>query len=71
VCVSSKTASKLLHLYPHKRSVVHKHYDTAHEVRLDFVNWFLHGMLDGKMDPTLILFSNEACFLLGECVNSQ
>lgn len=37
----------------------------------DFVNWHLHGVHDGEIDLTLILFGGKVWLLLRGCVNSQ
>jgi hypothetical protein len=44
---------------------------TGHRARLNFVNWYLHGVSDGGIDPMLVLFSEEAGHNLSGCVNSQ
>jgi GH43 family beta-xylosidase len=48
---SGQTATKLLHLHTYKTIVVHKLYDADHEARVNFVNWYLHGMLTAEIDP--------------------
>jgi hypothetical protein len=35
------------------------------------VKWYPSGVLDGKIGPTFVLFSGEACFLLSEYVKFQ
>lgn len=44
---------------------------TGHEARLNFLNWYFHGVSDGGIDPMLVLFSAEAGHNHGGCVNSQ
>ena len=52
-------------------TVAHKLYDTYREARLNFGNWYLCGVRDGKIDPVIVLLSGEALFQLSRCVNSQ
>jgi len=42
-----------------KTAVVHEVCETYFEARLTFVNWYLHVVHDGEIDPTLKLFSDE------------
>jgi len=44
---------------------------TGHEARLNFVNWYFHGVCGGGIDPMLVLFSEEAGHNCSGCVNSQ
>jgi len=46
-------------------------WDTGHEARLNFVNWYFHGVSDGGIDPMLVLFSVEAGHNRSGCVNSH
>jgi len=41
---------------------VHKRGDTDRKAILKFVHWYLHGLLDRDLDPTLIFFSEERRF---------
>jgi hypothetical protein len=50
--------------------MVHKRGDTDRKARLKFVHWYLHGLLDRELDPTLILFSDERRFNLSAYLNS-
>lgn len=43
-------------------AVVHELHDTDHEARLNFANWYLRVMHDGKIDPTHVLFRGETWF---------
>ena len=43
---------------------------THRKARLKFVHWYLHGLLDRELDPTLILFSDERRFDLSAYLNS-
>jgi hypothetical protein len=36
--------------------MVHEFYDTDDETRVNFVNYYIHVVYDGNIDPTLILF---------------
>ena len=68
---SARNAVQLLHERPYEITLVHKLNNTDREARRNFVNWYLHGVHAGEIDPTLILFSGEAWFHLGGLVNSQ
>jgi hypothetical protein len=41
---SVQNATKLPHLHPYNTTVVHKVYNTDCEARLNFANWYLHGV---------------------------
>ena len=47
-------------LYNVKRVMVHKLYDAECEARLNSVNWYYHGMQDGKVNSIFLLFSDES-----------
>jgi hypothetical protein len=49
----------------------HKIPDIDNEVWLNFVNWDLHGVHAGEIDPTLILFSDKSLCHLSGHVNTQ
>jgi hypothetical protein len=36
-----------------------------------FCNWFLWAVHDGVLDPKFIFFTEEVCFHLNDCINSQ
>jgi hypothetical protein len=55
--------TKLVHFYRYKRTVFHKLYDTNHEARVNFVNWYLYVVYAGEIDPTFFLFSEEVNFI--------
>lgn len=59
---SAPIAIKLLHLYPYKTTVFHKPYGMNYEARVNFSNWYLCGMHDKEIDPTLVLFSKYVWF---------
>jgi hypothetical protein len=48
-----------------------RYWDTGHEARLNFVNWYFHEVSDGGIDPMLVLFSVEAGHNRSGCVNSH
>jgi len=62
-----ETVPLCLHLYEANRGPELQ--DTGHEAGQNFVGCYLDGMQAGKVDPTHIMCSNEAQFLLGGCVN--
>jgi len=47
-----------------RTAVVHEVCDTHFEARSTFVNWCLHVVHDGEIDPTLNLFSDEVMLVL-------
>jgi hypothetical protein len=57
---SARNGTNLQRLYPHKTTEIHKLYDVCGETWLNFVNWYLHWMHHGKVDPTLGLFNYGA-----------
>lgn len=65
------TATKILKLKPYKVTVVHELRPLDNEKRITFCNWVLHNIVDGIVDPQLIIFSDEAWFHLNGHVASQ
>ena len=59
---SARNATKLLNLHPYTTTVVQKAYETDRTAKLNFVNWYLHGVQNRGTDPTLVLLSEEAWF---------
>jgi hypothetical protein len=67
VPASSQTATKLLHLCPYNKTVIHKLNDTAYEARLHCVKWYPYGVLDGKIGPHLFCLAMKYVFLVNMC----
>jgi hypothetical protein len=65
VCVIAQNANKAAAF----TSTVVEHlwftisYDTYCDARLNFMKQYFHGVHDGEINPTLIVFSGEICFL--------
>jgi len=55
----------------YKTTMDNKLYNTDHEAKLNFVDWYLHREHAGEIDPTLSPFSGEAWSHFGEYVSSQ
>ena len=62
---SAQNTTKVPHLCPYKTTVVRKCYDTDREARLNFVNWYLHVVPAGQIDPTRILLNSDAVRVTG------
>ena len=54
--LSAGHTKTLLHLCPHKTTVIHKLYHAVHEAGLKFMKWCLYGVHDGEIDPKPDLF---------------
>jgi hypothetical protein len=54
-------ATKVVHLHPRQLCFTARFYDTHHEARLCFVNWYLYEV--HHRDSTIIQFSEEVCFI--------
>jgi hypothetical protein len=65
------TDRELLHICPHKITVVPEIKPVNYEKRVRFCNWFISHVNDGLTDPKLTFFTDEADFNLSEYVNSQ
>jgi hypothetical protein len=59
-----------MHLYPFKTIMVRELYSAGHDARLNFVNWYLHSVNNGKMTLKANLFSDDPWFHLSD-TNSQ
>lgn len=44
----ARTLKKLLHLHAYETSVVHRLHNTELDVRMNFVNWYLHVVHKGE-----------------------
>jgi hypothetical protein len=60
-----------LKLWPYKITVVHALKEHDPVARINFCISFLRSIHDGKVDPQLVFFPNEAWFSLHEEVNAQ
>jgi hypothetical protein len=56
---SPRRATKLLHSHPYGTKVVYKFYDTASDVALSRVNWYVEGVHAGEIE-FMLLFNDEA-----------
>ncbi|KAJ4436824.1 hypothetical protein ANN_16956 [Periplaneta americana] len=63
--------TKQLKLKPYKICVVQRLTDPDYHSRLRFCMWSQQTVYDGLLDPTLILYSDEAWFHLSGYVNTQ
>ena len=68
---SAHTATKLLKLKPYRVSIVQELRPPDNVSRVNFCNWVLQNIVDGIVDPQLIIFSDEAWFHLRGHVCSQ
>ena len=67
--LSAGHTKTLLHLCPHKTTVIHKLYHAVHEAGLKFMKWCLYGVHDGEIGLAPVLFSSVAWLQLSEYVN--
>jgi hypothetical protein len=66
---SAQDETVRLCLYPYEANRGPELQETGHEAGLNFVGCYLDGVQGGKIDPTHIMCSPEAWFLLGGYVN--
>lgn len=66
---SAKDETVLLCLHPYKANKGPELQDTDNEAGLNFIDCYLDGVQAGEMDPTHIMCSTEAQFLLSGYVN--
>jgi hypothetical protein len=56
----ARNQAKLVHLYPHNTTIVHKLCDTNYAAKLNFMNWCRHWVNAEVIHPTLVCFISEA-----------
>ena len=64
-------ATKILKLKPYRVSIVQQLQPRDDQARINFCNWILQHIVDGIVNPHLLIFSDEAWFHLSGHVSSQ
>jgi hypothetical protein len=68
---SARTVTQLMKLRPYKRILIHTLQRRDHASTFHFRSWFLQPVVEGEIDPQLILFPDEGWFHLQRYINTQ
>jgi hypothetical protein len=61
---SNRTRCRRCVMPPYITNMAHRPYDTFREGSPNFANWYIRGMHDGEIDPTVVFCSGETWFKL-------